>query len=234
LNTSFTNLGYFYHILLGAWMTIQIALSSLVVATILGLITAAMKLSQHAWARRIAYAYSTLIRGVPDLILLMLIFYGGQIFINYIAAFFGHNEYIDVNPFIAGILTLGFNLGAYLSETFRGAIISIPHGQSEAGFAFGMNTYQVFFRITLPQMIRLSIPGYINNWLVLTKTTALISIIGLQDIMFKAKQAGDATLEPFTYLLFAGLMYLLITSVSLWCLHRLEKKYSMGVKIIQI
>lgn len=226
--------GYFYHILLGAWVTIEIALCSLIVATILGMIAAAMKLSENNFLKRIAFSYSTLIRGIPDLILLMLIFYGGQIFINFAAPFFGHTEYIDINPFVAGIITLGFNLGAYLSETFRGAIIAISPGQKEAGLAFGMNASQVFFRITLPQMIRLCLPGYINNWLVLTKTTALVSIIGLQDIMFKSKAAGDATQAPFTYFLFAGLIYLLITSLSLWILHRLEKKYSMGVKVIQI
>jgi arginine/ornithine transport system permease protein len=226
--------GYFYHILLGAWVTIQIALSSLLIATVLGIIAAAMKLSDNIWLRRLAYSYSTLIRGVPDLILLMLIFYGGQTLINFIAPYFGHNDYIDVNPFIAGTCTLGFNLGAYLSETFRGAIMAIPVGQREAGMAFGMNSFQVFTRITLPQMIRLSIPGFINNWLVLTKTTALISIIGLQDMMYKSKQAGDATQDPFTYLLFAGLIYLSITSLSLWLLHRLERKYSMGVKVVEI
>lgn len=226
--------GYFYHIILGAWITIEIALCSLVVATILGIIAAAMKLSENKFLSQMAYAYSTLIRGVPDLILLMLVFYGGQTLINIIAPYFGHNDYIDVNPFIAGILTLGFNVGAYLSETFRGAIMAIAPGQKEAAIAFGMKPLQIFFKITMPQMIRLCLPGFINNWLVLTKTTALVSIIGLQDIMFKSKAAGDATQEPFTYFLFAGSIYLLITSVSLWALHRLEKKYSMGVKTVQI
>jgi arginine/ornithine transport system permease protein len=219
---------------MGAWVTIEIALSSLVLATVLGLITAAMKLSENVFFKRLAFGYSTLIRGVPDLILLMLIFYGGQIFINFVAPLVGYTDFIDVNPFVAGVLALGFNLGAYLSETFRGAIIAIPLGQHEAGLAFGMTNFQIFFRITLPQMIRLCLPGFINNWLVLTKSTALISIIGLQDIMFKSKAASDATQSPFTYFLFAGLIYLIITSLSLWALHRLEKKYSMGVKMIQI
>ena len=164
----------------------------------------------------------------------MLVFYGTQVVLNYLAPLVGHNDYIDVSPFAAGVLTLGFNLGAYLSETFRGAIMSIPRGQTEAGLSLGMNSFQIFFKITFPQMIRLAMPGFINNWLVLTKTTALVSIIGLQDIMNKAKQAGDATQEPFTYFLFAGLIYLIITSLSLWILHRLGKKYSMGVKMAHV
>ena len=228
------NSGYFYHIVLGAWVTLKIALCSLAFATVLGIIAAAMKLSANKILRRIAFLYSTVIRGIPDLILLLLIFYGAQIIVNYLAPIFGHSDYVDVNPFIAGVLTLGFNLGAYLSETFRGAIIAIPRGQTEAGKSLGMNSFQIFFKIILPQMIRLALPGFINNWLVLTKTTALVSIIGLQDIMNKAKQAGDATQEPFTYFLFAGLIYLIITSISLWLLHRLDKKYSMGVKTAHI
>ena len=108
--------------------------------------------------------------------------------------------------------------------------MAITKGQAEAGLAYGMSSFQVFFRVMVPQMIRLAIPGFTNNWLVLTKATALISVVGLQDMMFKAKQAADATREPFTFFLAVAAMYLVITSVSLLALRYLEKRYSVGVR----
>jgi arginine/ornithine transport system permease protein len=170
------------------------------------------------------------IRGIPDLVLILLIFYGGQDLLNRVAPMLGYDDYIDLNPLAAGIGTLGFIFGAYLSETFRGAFMAIPKGQAEAGMAYGMSSFQVFFRVMVPQMIRLAIPGFTNNWLVLTKATALISVVGLQDMMFKAKQAADATREPFTFFLAVAAMYLVITSVSLLALRHLEKRYSVGVR----
>ena len=116
---------------------------------------------------------ATVIRGIPDLVLILLIFYGGQDLLNRVAPLLGFDEYIDLNPLAAGIGTLGFIFGAYLSETFRGAFMAIPKGQAEAGMAYGMSSFQVFFRVLVPQMIRLAIPGFTNNWLVLTKATAL-------------------------------------------------------------
>lgn len=112
--------------------------------------------------------------------------------------------------------------------------MAIPKGQGEAGQAYGMSGLQVFFRILVPQMIRLAIPGFTNNWLVLTKATALISVVGLQDMMFKAKNAADATHQPFTFYLAVAGIYLLITSVSLLALRYLEKRYSAGVKAVEI
>ncbi|MNP51736.1 Histidine transport system permease protein HisQ [compost metagenome] len=150
------------------------------------------------------------------------------------APLLGYEDYIDLNPLIAGIGTLGFIFGAYLSETFRGAFLGIPKGQAEAGVAYGMSPRQVFFRIQVPQMIRLAIPGFTNNWLVLTKATALISVVGLQDMMFKAKQAADATREPFTFFLAVAALYLVLTSVSLLALKYLERRYSVGVKVAEL
>ena len=134
----------------------------------------ALRLSPVRWLAWLGDLYSTVIRGIPDLVLILLIFYGGQDIINRVAPLVGYEDYIDLNPLVAGIGTLGFIFGAYLSETFRGAFLGIPKGQAEAGVAYGMSPRQVFFRIQVPQMIRLAIPGFTNNWLVLTKATALI------------------------------------------------------------
>lgn len=222
--------GYGAVILEGTWLTLQLALSSMALAIVLGLIGVAVRLSPVRWMAWLGDLYSTVVRGIPDLVLILLIFYGGQDLINRVAPMLGHDDYIDLNPLLAGICTLGFIFGAYLSETFRGAFLGIPKGQAEAGAAYGMSGLQVFWRIQVPQMVRLAIPGFTNNWLVLVKATALISVVGLQDMMFKAKQAADATREPFTFFLTVAALYLLITSVSLLVLRYLEKRYSVGVR----
>jgi arginine/ornithine transport system permease protein len=226
--------GYAGVILDGVWLTLQLALCSMALAVALGLIGVALRLSPVRWVAWLGDLYSTVIRGIPDLVLILLIFYGGQDLLNRLAPLLGYDDYIDLNPLLAGIFTLGFIFGAYLSETFRGAFMAIPQGQAEAGMAYGMSNRQIFFRVLVPQMIRLAIPGFTNNWLVLTKATALISVVGLQDMMFKAKQAADATREPFTFFLAVAAMYLVITSVSLLLLRALEKRYSVGVKVAEL
>ena len=225
--------GYGPSLLAGATITLAVALSSLLIAVLLGLAGAAAKLSRSALWRRVATVYTTLIRGVPDLVLMLLIFYGGQMAVNLLAPKLGYDGYVDIDPFIAGVLTIGFIFGAYLTETFRGAIIAIAPGQAEAGRAFGMSGAQVFRRIVLPQMVRLAIPSFANNWLVLVKSTALVSVIGLNDMMQRAGQAAGNTREPFTFYLAVGALYLAITSVSVLLLRVLERRYSLGVKALQ-
>ena len=226
--------GYGATILDGVWLTLQLSLLSMAVAIALGLFGASCRLSPVKWLALLGEAYATVIRGIPDLVLILLIFYGGQDMVNRIAPLLGYEDYIDISPFVAGVGTLGFIYGAYLSETFRGAFMSIPKGQGEAGMAYGMSPLRGFWRILVPQMIRLAIPGFTNNWLVLIKATALISLVGLQDMMARAKSAGDATHEPFTYILAAAAIYLAITSVSLLVLRYLERRYSAGVKAMEI
>ncbi len=222
--------GYLPSILEGAIVTLTVALSSLAIAVLLGLAGAAMKLSKSRASKAIAAVYTTVIRGVPDLVLMLLIFYGGQMAINELAPKLGYADYIDINPFIAGVLTIGFIFGAYLTETFRGAIMAIPVGQREAGIAYGMSALQVLSRIILPQMIRFALPGFTNNWLVLVKSTALVSIIGLSDMMNRAGMAAGATREPFTFYMTVAVLYLVITGVSNLLLGALQKRYSLGVR----
>ena len=226
--------GYGPIIVEGAWLTLTLALCSMALAILLGLTGAALRLSPLRWLANLGDAYATLIRGIPDLVLILLIFYGGQDLVNRVAPLLGHDQYIDINPFIAGVCTMGFIFGAYLSETFRGAFMAIAKGQAEAGAAYGMSGMQVFWRILMPQMIRFAIPGFTNNWLVLTKATALISVVGLQDMMFKAKNAADATREPFTFFLAVAALYLLLTTVSLLALRLLEKRYSVGARLAEL
>ena len=222
--------GYGASLLEGAAITLAVALCSLALAMVLGLAGALAKLSRLAFLRRAASVYTTLIRGVPDLVLMLLVFYGGQLLVNRVAPLLGAADYVDVDPFAAGVLTIGFIFGAYFTETFRGAIIAIPPGQAEAGRAFGMSGWQVMRRIVLPQMVRLAIPSFANNWLVLVKSTALVSVIGLADMMQRAGQAAGNTRAPFTFYLAVAVLYLAITSVSVWLLRRLEVRYSVGLQ----
>jgi len=221
--------GYLPFILDGFLLTLEVALLSLLIAMILGLAGALAKLSSWRAARFLAGVYTTLIRGVPDLVLMTLIFFGGQMMINQVGDRLGWG-YVDVDPFVSGVLTIGFIFGAYMTETFRGAILAVPRGEIEAGHAFGMSPATVFVRITLPASVRHALPGFGNNWLVLAKTTALVSVIGLQDMVYNAGQAGGATREPFTFYFIVALLFLAITSVSEVGLRWLDRRYSVGVR----
>lgn len=222
--------GYGLSIAQGTLLTINVSLTSLALAATLGVMGALAKLSGSRILKLIAEIYTTVTRGVPDLVLMLLVFYGGQMLVNQLALSVGYEEYIDINPYVAGVLTIGFIFGAYMAETFRGAILAVPAGQLEAGVAYGMNRMQVIFRILLPQMVRHALPGFGNNWLVLTKATALVSIIGLDDMVRKASLAAGATRMPFTFYAVVAFNYLVITTVSVYLLQWLERKYSLGVK----
>ena len=225
--------GYGPSIFQGAILTVEVAVLSLLLALILGLAGAVAKLSNNPIPRMIATVYTTVIRGVPDLVLMLLIFFGGQMLMNELSDWlyeeFEIDVFFNINEFIAGVVTIGFIFGAYMAETFRGAFQSVDKGQIEAGLAYGMNRRQVFMRISFPQMMRHALPGLGNNWLVMLKTTALVSVIGLADMVRLASEAAKAVHEPFTLLIPVALVYLLLTALSEWGLKRLEIKYSAGV-----
>jgi arginine/ornithine transport system permease protein len=221
---------YYLAILNGAVLTVGVSLAALAVSIVLGLAGAAAKLSGRPVLVVLATVYTTLIRGVPELVLMLLVFYGGTIGLNNLLERLGSEATVDINPFFAGVLTIGFIYGAYMTETFRGALLSIPPGQAEAAWAFGMSKGQTFFRITAPQMVRYALPGFTNNWLVLIKATALVSLIGLQEMTYLAKQASAATRSPFAFFLFTAALFLVYTSVSLYVLRRLNARYSLGAK----
>ena len=221
---------YLLVILQGSLLTVGVSLGALAVSILLGLLGAAAKLSGRPVLTALGTFYSTLIRGIPDLVLMLLVFYGGTIGINTLLEKLGSEATIDIEPFAAGVVTIGFIYGAYMTETFRGAILAIPKGQMEAAWAFGMSRSQTFLRITLPQMVRYALPGFTNNWLVLIKATALVSLSGLQEMTYLAKQASSATRSPFMYFLFTGALFLVYTSVSLFALRKLNQRYSLGTK----
>jgi len=221
---------YYTAILQGSVLTVGVSLCALLVSIVLGLAGAAAKLSGRSVLVALATFYTTIIRGIPELVLMLLIFYGGTIGANNFLEWMGSEATVDINPFVAGVLTIGFIYGAYMTETFRGAMLSIPKGQMEAAVSFGMGRMQAFMRITAPQMVRYALPGFTNNWLVLIKATALVSLIGLQEMTYLAKQASAATRSPFEFFLFTAALFLIYTTVSLVVLRRLNARYSLGTK----
>ena len=221
--------GYGPLILAGTWQTVKLAVLSLALSFALGLIGAAAKLSKNRFSNGAGTVYTTLIRGVPDLVLMLLLFYSIQIWLNDLTDLLGWDQ-IDIDPFVAGVIVLGFIYGAYFTETFRGEFLAVPRGQLEAGHAYGMTNWQVFTRIMFPQMMRFALPGIGNNWQVLVKSTALVSIIGLADIVKATQDAGKGTLQFFFFTLLAGAIYLVITTVSNFVLIYLDRRYSTGVR----
>ncbi len=241
--------GYEASILKGALLTIEVAVLSLLLAMLLGMLGALAKMAPYRWARAIATLYTTIIRGIPDLVLMMLIFFGGQILLNNGLSWFNEfinqwltardpnhewvaylPDYVDISPFVAGGLTIGFIFGAYMAETFRGAILAVDKGELEAAKAYGMSAAMSFRRILLPQMIRHAIPGFGNNWLVLLKTTALVSIIGLEDMVRISSLAAGSTKMPFTFYMAVAIIFLFFTSGATGLLKLLERKFSIHTR----
>ncbi|MGL4207505.1 MAG: ABC transporter permease [Aeromonadaceae bacterium] len=241
--------GYESSLLEGAWMTLQVALLSLTLAAVLGMLGALAKLSRNRMLKGVATFYTTVVRGIPDLVLMMLLFFGGQLFINYLCTQINEGvnewltqgnpqhewtayvpEYIDISPFLAGVLTIGFIFGAYMAETFRGAILAVDKGQLEAARAYGMSPLLVFRRVLFPQMVRHALPGFGNNWLVLLKTTALVSVIGLDDMVRKAALAAGTTQLPFTFYMAVALIFLVFTAISTTLLKWAERHYAIQTR----
>ncbi|MFA9439985.1 ABC transporter permease [Uliginosibacterium sp. sgz301328] len=221
--------GYLANIFHGAWITLAVALVSLALSLAIGVTVAPLRLSPNPLLRAPVTLYTTLFRGVPDLVLMFLLFYGGQDVANNITDHF-QLDYFEINPFIAGCVTLGLIFGAYMAETFRGAILAIPHGQIEAAQAFGLSKRHIFRRIVFPQMLRNALPGLGNNWLVLLKTTALVSIIGLSDMVFRADLAAKKTM-PFFFYMVVALIFLVFTSISVLVLRRLKRRFNRGFAV---
>jgi len=225
--------GFGPQIAFGAWMTIQVALGGLVIGLFLGLLGAAAKLSAYRFLRWIGQLYTTVVRGIPEILVVLLVYFGGEDVLNRIAESFGYDGYIEINVFVAGITALGLSFGAYATEVFRGAIQSVPIGQIEAAIACGMSSPKVFLRVTLPQAMRLAIPGLGNLFQVLLKDTSLVSLIALPELMRTSSIAISNTREPFTFYLIAALIYLSITCVVLIAQQYGERWANKGVRQVR-
>ena len=210
----------------GLLVSLKVALLSLFFSLVIGFLVAFAKFSNFFIIRVIANVYTVVVRGVPDIVMMFLIFYGGQILVNNMSAYF-ELDYIDIDAFYAGVFTLSFIFGAFMAETFRAAILAVDKNQIEAAKAFGMNNMLVIRRIIIAQMLLHAMPGLSNNWLVLIKATAILSVIGLHDIVFVATIASRSTHQPFIFYFVVSLIYLLITWLSMNIFDLIKRHYSM-------
>lgn len=222
--------GFGDQLLAGAAMTVQLALAAAVLGIVLGLIGAVAKLSNAVAARALADVYTTVIRGLPELLVVLIIYFGSSGLLTAIAERLGHDGFVELSPFAAGTIALGLTFGAYATEVFRGAIMAVPKGQIEAARAFGMGRWTTFRRILLPQVWRIALPGIGNLFLVLLKDTSLVSVIGLDEVMRKAKIAAEYTKESFTFYMAAAVLYLAMTIIATVALQRAERAASRGVR----
>ncbi len=209
-------------------MTIAVSITAMIIGFSFAAIFTPLKLSKYKPLNLIANVYTTVIRGVPELLVIYLFFFGGSGAIMFVASMFGYNEYIEINAFVTGSFAIGIISGAYSTEVFRGAIQSIDKGQFEAAKVLGFSKFKQFYKIILPQMLRLAIPNLSNVWQITLKDTSLISVTGLVEIMRQSYIAAGSTRDPLFFYSFAAVLYLLLTFLSMKLINKLEAKYSRG------
>ena len=209
-------------------MTIAVAITALIIGFFFALIFTPLKLSNNKFFNLIGNSYTTVIRGVPELLVIYLFFFGGSAGIMFVASIFGYGEYIEINAFMTGAFSIGIISGAYSTEVFRGAIQSIDKGQFEAANVLGLSKFDKFVKIILPQTLRLAIPNLSNVWQITLKDTSLISVTGLVEIMRQSYIAAGSTRDPLFFYSCAAVLYLLLTFLSMKLINRLEVKYSRG------
>ena len=225
---SFGNSGWGDELFIATIMTLAVSITAMVIGFIFALIFTPLKLSKNKLLNTIANTYTTVIRGVPELLVIYLFFFGGSSAIMFVASIFGYNDYIEINAFLTGAFSIGIISGAYSTEVFRGAIQSIDKGQFEASNVLGFNKFTRFYKIILPQMLRLSIPNLSNVWQITLKDTSLISVTGLVEIMRQSYIAAGSTRDPLLFYSVAAILYLSLTFLSMKIINKMELKYNKG------
>ncbi|MTI16976.1 ABC transporter permease [Rhodobacteraceae bacterium RKSG542] len=213
--------GWGDQILAGVTMTVSLALATLPIGLVVGFLIALAKNSEEPSLRAAANVYTTIFRGLPELLTLFLVYYGGQILIQQVLKFFGGGTF-EVNAFLAGMIALALVFSSYASEAFLSAFRGISKGQYEGAYALGISRGLTMRLVIWPQLLRLSLPALGNLWLILLKETALVSIIGLADIMRYSQMASRTTKEPFLFFSVACAIYLVLAVISSSGLARVE------------
>lgn len=221
--------GFGLSLLEGLGLTLKLSFCSLMLGLCFGCLGALAKLSSNSFFQLLARIYTVLMKSVPELLVLLLIYYGGA---SLLSSLF--HQTIQVDAFLAGVLALSTILGAYATETIRAAFLAVPAGQIEAARAFGFSSGQIFRRIHLPLAWRYALPGIGNLWLVLLKDSSLVSILGLEDVMRKARIASGFTSQPFTFYLAAAVLYFVVTIFSTWALRWMQNKTELGVRKVRL
>lgn len=219
--------GWGGNMLRGLLRTVEIALGAYVLGLAIGLGGAFGKIYGGPVLRWSLEVYTTLIRAVPELVLILLLYYAGTDLLNQTLEAMGY-ERVDISGLAAGIYVLGFVQGAYATEVLRGAMLAVPPGQVEAGAAFGMSWWQRHRRIVIPAMIPFAMPGLANLWLIVTKDTALLAVVGFSELALETRQAAGATRSYFMFYMMAGVLYLALTLVSTVVIRQIERHYRRG------
>ena len=225
---SFGNTGWGDELLIAMLMTIAVSITAMLIGFIFALIFTPLKLSKNKIFNLVGNFYTTVIRGVPELLVIYLCFFGGSSAIMFVASIFGYNEYIEINAFLTGAFSIGIISGAYSTEVFRGALQSIDKGQFEASNVLGFNKIIRFYKIILPQMLRLAIPNLSNVWQITLKDTSLISVTGLVEIMRQSYIAAGSTRDPLFFYTCAAILYLFLTFLSMKLINKMEAKFNKG------
>ncbi len=218
-------------LLAGLLSTIQIALGAYALGLMIGLLGAVGKISGPAPLRWVLELYTTLIRAIPELVLILLLYYSGTAGLNNLLESLGM-EPVDISGLVAGIAVLGIVMGAYSTEVIRAAMLAVPAGQEEAGLAYGMSRRQILWRITIPAMIPFALPGLANLWLIVTKDTALLAVVGFFELASATKTAAGSTRDYLTFYLAAAVIYLCVTLLSNVIFRRIERYYRRGQRAL--
>lgn len=211
--------GFAGQLFLGALTTLQLAAAALVLGTLLGAAICALQLSSRRALRAVADTYAAVIRGVPDLLVVFAVFFGGSLTLASLTG-----RYVEIDTFLAGVVALALSFGAYAAEIARGALQSVPATQREAARTLGLSRPQALWSVVLPQAARFALAPYGNQAIVLLKQTSIVSIVGCDELMRKAAEASGATREPFTMYLAAACIYLLLTGLATLCLEWAERR----------
>ena len=227
---SYGDTGWGDELLAGTLLTLQISFCGYLIGLGLGLLGAWAKLSGNRTMFLVSETYTTLVRAVPELLLILLLYYSGSEAIARVLALIGQGEQVQVNGFAAAVATLGFVQGAYSTEVLRGAILSVPKGQMEAAKAYGMPAVLRFRRILFPLMYRYALPGLNNLWVNILKDSSLISVVGLSELVFTSKTAASGTKHYFFFYTVAGLIFMVLTTLSNVGVGVLERRVNRGVR----
>lgn len=227
---SYGDSGWGDEILRGLSVTVQLALATLPVGLLIGFLIAFASMSKSRILRGFGVGYTTIMRGLPEILTLFIIYNGLGMLINIVVQWFDPEATLDFSPFAAGVVALGMVFGAFAAEVIRGAFNSLEKGQTEAALAIGMRRLQIFRRVSLPQIWRFALPGLGNLWINLLKDTALVSVIALDDLMRATKVAVGFTKQPFTFYLVACLLYWGLCVLSEYVLARMEQRANRGIR----
>ncbi|WP_061034588.1 MULTISPECIES: arginine ABC transporter permease ArtQ [Vibrio] len=214
--------GYSLSLVQASWMTVQLAFTSLLVGLILAVVFASGEMSRRVFVKWPMTAFVTIVRGLPEILVVLFIYFGSTQVLFLITG-----DFIEVSPFLSGVVALSLIFASYASQTLRGALKAVGRGQREAASALGISPAHAFVRIVLPQAVRHALPGLTNQWLVLLKDTALVSLIGVTDLLKQAQLTSAATHEAFTWYATAAAIYLVITLVTQRAVKVIDKKFSI-------